>query len=79
MTKKQIDICEKLYEIAKKQFYEGKISRQEYLETLFFVKMKIKELKVGFNELDFICKSVSDRPILEINIKETVNFVLAMN
>ena len=78
MTKEQLQICDDLFRIAKKQFYAGKIEREEYFENLLLVKQKIRLLEAGFDKKDFIIKELK-RPALEINIKETINFVLAMN
>ena len=78
MVTKQIDICEKLFSIAAEQYYAGKIDQKEYRETLLQIRRKIKEIKLGFYELDFINKSLT-RPILEVNINETINFILAVN
>lgn len=78
MTKNKIEICEKLFSIAKEQYEEGTISRKEYLEILYLIRKKIKEIKDGFDNFDFILKTLQ-KPIIEINLKDTVNFVLAMN
>lgn len=78
MTREQLQICEDFFRIAKQQFYAGKLKREEYLETLILVKEKIRLLKVGFDSTEFITKSLK-KPIIEIDIKETINFVLAMN
>lgn len=78
MTKEKLKICNELYAIAKKQFETGIITRQEYLETLFLIKNKLDDIKNGFNKVDFSRKPFN-KPILEINVKETVNFVLSMN
>ncbi len=78
MTTNKIEICEHLFSVAKMQYDEGKISRIEYLETLHLIKNKVREVKLGFNQLDFINKSLK-KPVIEINLKETVNFVLTMN
>ncbi|MET3035854.1 hypothetical protein ABXT08_07130 [Chryseobacterium sp. NRRL B-14859] len=78
MTRNKIEICEQLFSIAKMQYDEGKISRVEYLETLHLIKKKVKEVKLGFNQLDFMCNFLS-KPIIEVDLRETVHFVLAMN
>lgn len=78
MTREQLKICEDLFRLAKEQYYAGIIDRKDYLETLILVKEKIRLIKVGFDKKDFIIKTL-EKPIIEINIKETVNFVLAMN
>lgn len=78
MTKEKLKICNELYAIAKKQFENGVITREEYLETLFLIRSKLDDLKKGFDKIKFPCKSFN-KPILELNVKETVNFVLSMN
>ncbi|QWA38842.1 hypothetical protein [Chryseobacterium sp. ZHDP1] len=78
MTKEKLKICNELYAIAKKQFETGVITRQEYLETLVLIRSKLDDLKKGFDKIEFPCKTFN-KPILEINVKETVNFVLSMN
>lgn len=78
MTKNKLEVCEQLFSVAKAQFNEGKISRIEYLETLHLIKDKVREVKLGFNQLNFINKTLH-KPMIEINLKETVNFILAMN
>lgn len=78
MTREQLKICDDLFRITKEQFYAGIIDRENYLETLILIKEKIKFLKKGFDKKDFIIKTL-EKPIMEINIKETINFVLAMN
>jgi len=78
MTREQLQICDDLFRIAKQQFYAGRIQREEYFETLLLVKEKIRLLEAGFDKKDFIIKELK-KPVLEINIKETINFVLAMN
>lgn len=78
MKTQQIDICEKLFAIAAEQYSEGKIDKDEYRQTLLMIRKKVKEIKIGFNELDFISMSLS-KPILEVNIVDTINFVLAVN
>lgn len=79
MTTNKLEICEQLFSVAKMQFDEGKISRIEYLETLHLIKKKVREVKLDFNQLDFIKTSLNSKPIIEVNLKETVSFVLAMN
>lgn len=78
MTKEQLKICNELFSIAKEQFENDVITREEYLETLLLIKSKVDDIKKGFNKIDFPYKTFK-KPILEINVKETVNFVLSMN
>lgn len=78
MTRKQIDIYEELYKIAKQQYYSEKIDKDEYFETIHLIRKKAKEIQNGFNRLDYFSKGF-DKPELEINVKETINFVLSMN
>lgn len=78
MTREQLKICEDLFKLAKEQYYAGIIDRKNYLETLILVKEKIQLIKDGFDKNHFIIKTL-EKPIVEINIKDTINFVLAMN
>ena len=78
MKTDQIDICEKLFAIAAEQYSEGKIDKEEYRQTLLMIRKKDKEIKIGFNDLDFLGKSLG-KPIVEINIVETIYFDLAVN
>lgn len=78
MTREQLKICDDLFRLAKEQYYAGIIDRKNYLETLILVKEKIRLMKAGFDKKDFLIKAL-EKPIVEINIKDTINFVLAMN
>lgn len=78
MTREQLKICDDLFRIAKEQFYAGIIDRENYMETLILIKEKVKFLKKGFDKKDFILKTL-EKPIIEINIQDTIKFVLAMN
>lgn len=78
MTREELITCEELFTLAKKQYYAGIIDRKNYLETLLLVKQKIKLFKKGFDKNEFLKNSLK-KPINEVNIKETINFVLAMN
>lgn len=78
MTREQIDIYEQLYRIAKEQYYNKKIEKEEYIETIFLIRKKAREIALGYNRLDFFNNPIN-KPTLEINIKESVNFILSMN
>ena len=47
MTKEQLKICNELFSIAKEQFENDVITREEYLETLLLIKSKVDDIKKG--------------------------------
>lgn len=75
---KRLEVSRKLFEIAKKQYYNKKISKKEYLETLELILTKIQNEELEFDQVKFL-ESIFNFPSFKINLKETINYTLSMN
>lgn len=74
----QITFSRKLYEIAKAQYYSGKISKKEYLETLELILNRLNKTELKFEQIQII-ESIFILPNYQIDLKETINLALSMN
>lgn len=74
----QTAVSKKLFQIAKAQFNEGKISKKEYLETLELILNRLNKEELKFEQFS-VFESVFNLPNWQINLKETINYTLSMN
>lgn len=79
MENAQLEVSEKLFLMAKKQYYEHKnISREEYLETLELILKRLNKEEIKFQQLAKF-NSILLEKNFSINLKDTINYVLSNN
>ena len=79
MENAQLEVSEKLFLMAKKQYYEHKnISREEYLETLELILKRLNKEEMKFHQLEKF-NSILLEKNFSLNIKDTINYVLSNN
>lgn len=79
MENAQLEVSEKLFLMAKKQYYEHKnISREEYLETLELILKRLNKEEIKFQQLETF-NSILLEKNFSINLKDTINYVLSNN
>ena len=79
MRSKQLEVSEKLYLLAKKQFYELKtITREEYLEVLELILKRLNKAELEYDQLK-ILDGIFAQKNYQIDLKDTINYALSMN
>lgn len=79
MKSKQLEVSEKLYLLAKKQFYELKtITREEYIEVLELILKRLNKAELEYDQLK-ILDGIFAQKNYQIDLKDTINYALSMN
>ena len=79
MRSKQLEVSEKLYLLAKKQFYELKtITREEYIEVLELILKRLNKAELEYVQLK-ILDGIFAQKNYQIDLKDTINYALSMN
>ena len=74
---KQTEISRIILDEAKRQFYSGQISFQEYEKILILLYDRLSDIEQDLTKKNYIIKVFSE-PFRQ-NVLETINFSLAMN
>lgn len=79
MKSKQLEVSEKLYLLAKKQFYKLKtITREEYIEVLELIFKRLNKAELEYDQLK-ILDGIFAQKNYQIDLKDTINYALSMN
>lgn len=79
MSSQQLEVSEKLYLLAKKQFYELKtITREEYIEVLELILKRLNKAELEYDQLK-ILDGIFAQKNYQIDLKDTINYALSMN
>ena len=75
--RKQIKVSQQLFELAKKQFAEGKISKENYQSTLELILEKINDPEISLTKKSALWEQININ--IDLDIRGTINHVFALN
>lgn len=75
--RKQIKVSQQLFELAKRQFADGKLTKEEYQETLELILEKINDSETLLTKKSTLLEQININ--IDLDIRGTINHVLALN
>lgn len=76
--RKETQISKMLFDEAKRQYYSGEISLQEYNEILELIFNKLSVIENNQSSREYILKFLGTQNF-KVNLKDTINYSLSMN